>query len=128
MSSQLTNPVPVFDGQNYGQWAKAIKVFLMSQGLWGYADGTIAQPAAGAPAEEVAAWQRASDMARGNIVLRLATAVQQAAEEAATVVDLWNALRVGYGSPQPLLSIKTLKRPFPFASTTTPILRLRLTE
>ena len=36
MSSQLTNLVPVFDGQNYGQWAKAIKVFLMSQELWCY--------------------------------------------------------------------------------------------
>ena len=94
MSSQLTNLVPIFDGQNYGQWAKAIKVFLMSQGLWGYTDGTIAQPAAGAPAVEVANWQRSSDMARGNIVLRLAPAVHQSAEEAATVVDLWNALRI----------------------------------
>ena len=109
MSSQLTNLVPVFDGQNYGQWVKAIKVFLMSQGLWGYTDGTIAQPAAGAPAEEVAAWQRASDMARGNIVLRLAPAVQQAAEEAATVMDLWNALCVGYGSPTATTVYKDFK-------------------
>ena len=70
MSSQLTNLVPVFDGQNYGQWAKAIKAFLMSQGLWGYMDGTIPHPGVGTPAEEVNAWQRSSDMARGNIVLR----------------------------------------------------------
>ena len=109
MSSQLTNLVPVFDGQNYGQWAKAIKVFLMSQGLWGYTNGTIAQPGAGAPAEEVAAWQRASDMARGNLVLRLAPAVQQSAEEAATVVDLWNALCIGYGSPTATTVYKDLK-------------------
>ena len=109
MSSQLTYLVPVFDGQNYGQWAKAIKAFLMSQGLWGYTDGTIAQPGAGAPAEEVANWQRSSDMARGNIVLRLAPAVQQSAEEAATVVDLWNALHVGYGSPMATTVYKDLK-------------------
>ena len=92
MSSQLTNLVLVFDGQNYGQWAKAIKVFLMSQGLWGYTDGSIPQPGPGAPAEEVAAWQRSSDMARANIVLHLAPAVQQSAEEALMVVDLWNVL------------------------------------
>ena len=109
MLSQLTNLVPVFDGQNYGQWAKAIKAFLISQSLWGYTDGTIAQPGAGAPAEEVAAWQRASDMARGNIVLRLAPAVQQAAEEAATVVDLWNALCIGYGSPTATTVYKDFK-------------------
>ena len=60
MSSQLTNLVPVFDRQNYGQWVKAIKVFLMSQGLWGYTDGSIPQPGPGAPAEEIATWQRSS--------------------------------------------------------------------
>ena len=109
MSSQLTNLVPVFDRQNYGQWAKAIKAFFMSQSLWGYANGTITQPGAGAPAEEVAAWQRASDMARGNIVLHLTPAVQQAAEEAATVVDLWNALHVGYRSPTATTIYKDFK-------------------
>ena len=77
MSSQLTNLVPVFDGQNYGQWVKAIKAFLMSQGLWGYTDGSIPAPGPGALAEEVATWQRSSDMARGNIVLHLAPAVQR---------------------------------------------------
>ena len=81
----------------------------MSQGLWGYTDGTIAQPGAGALAEEVANWWRSSDMARGNIVLCLAPAVQQSAEEAATVVDLWNALRVGYGSPMATTVYKDLK-------------------
>ena len=109
MSSQLTNLVPIFDRQNYGQWAKAIKVFLMSQGLWGYTDGSIAQPAPGTPAEEAATWKRASDMARGNIVLRLTPAVQQASEEAATVVDLWNALHIGYGSPMATTVYKDLK-------------------
>ena len=81
----------------------------MSQGLWGYTDGSIVQPGPGAPAKEAAAWQRSSDMARGNIVLCLAPAVQQASEEAAAVVDLWNALRVGYGSPTATTVYKDLK-------------------
>ena len=41
MMSQLTSLVPVFDGQNYNLWAQPIKVFLMSQGLWSYVDGSI---------------------------------------------------------------------------------------
>ena len=57
MTSQLTSLISIFDSQNYNLWAQPIKAFLMSQGLWGYVNGSITAPAAGAPAEEVAAWQ-----------------------------------------------------------------------
>ena len=109
MSSQLTHLVPVFNGQNYGQWAKAIKVFLRSQGLWGYTAGSIAHPGPGAPAREDTVWQRSSDMARGDIVLHLSPDVQQVAKGVNTVVDLWNALQVGYGSPTVPSIYKDLK-------------------
>ena len=88
MTSQLTSLVPVFDGQNYNLWAQPIKAFLMSQGLWGYVDGSITAPGAGAPAEEVAAWQCSNDMAKGNIILRLTTPLQQFAENIATAEDM----------------------------------------
>jgi hypothetical protein len=38
MSSQLTQLVPVLDGSNYGMWAKSMKAYLMSLGLWSFAD------------------------------------------------------------------------------------------
>jgi transposase InsO family protein len=44
MSSQLTTFVQVFDGQNYGIWSKAMRAFLMAQGLWGFTDGTNTEP------------------------------------------------------------------------------------
>jgi hypothetical protein len=45
MSSQLTTLIAIFDGQNYGNWSKAMHAFLMAQGLWGFADGTNQKPA-----------------------------------------------------------------------------------
>ena len=109
MLSQLTNLVPVFDRQNYGQWLKAIKTFLMSQGLWGFMHGSIPHPREGTLIEEISAWQRMSDMARGNIVLHLAPAVQQVAEDVTTTQDLWHLLQVGYGSPSATTIYKDLK-------------------
>ena len=44
MSSQLTSFTTIFDGSNYQQWAKQMQAFLMSQGLWGYAEGSIDKP------------------------------------------------------------------------------------
>ena len=44
MSSQLNSFTTVFDRSNYTQWAKQMQAFLMSQGLWGYAEGTIDEP------------------------------------------------------------------------------------
>ena len=102
MSTQLTHLVPIFDGSNYGLWAKAIKAFLMAQGLWGYVDGTIAQPvgvAGAAPdAAELAAWQRSRDMARGNITLRLSPALQEYADTVANITDLWTNLKDRHGA------------------------------
>jgi hypothetical protein len=48
MSTNVASLVPILDGTNYGIWSKAMKAFLMSLGLWGYADGTLAEPAADA--------------------------------------------------------------------------------
>jgi hypothetical protein len=38
MSSQITQLVPVLDGSNYGMWAKSMKAYLMSLGLWSFAN------------------------------------------------------------------------------------------
>ena len=109
MAAQLTNLVPIFDRQNYGQWSKAMKAFLMSQGLWGFTDGSVSHPGPGTPLEEVSGWQRLADMARGNIVLCLAPAIQQGVEDTATTQAVWHHLEVGYGSPSATTIYKDLK-------------------
>jgi hypothetical protein len=38
MSSQITQLVPVLDESNYGTWAKSMKAYLMSLGLWSFAN------------------------------------------------------------------------------------------
>ena len=95
MSTQLTQLVPIFDGSNYGIWAKAMKAFLMAQGLWGFVDGTITAPADPA---DLAAWQRSTDMARGNITLRVSPALQEYADSIATLTTLWTNLKNRYGA------------------------------
>ena len=45
MSAQLTVLVPMFDGTGYTTWARAMKAFLQSQGLFGYANGDLQEPA-----------------------------------------------------------------------------------
>ena len=117
MSTQLTQLVPVFDGSNYGIWSKAIKAFLMAQGVWGYVDGTIAQPAGAAGAApapaDLAAWQRSSDMARGNITLRLSPALQEFADLHPVTTNLWTELRTRYGTA----SVPTIYKDFKEAIT-----------
>ena len=44
-TSQLAASVPIFDGSNFLAWAKPMRAFLMSQGLWGYASGDLADTA-----------------------------------------------------------------------------------
>jgi hypothetical protein len=44
MSFNVTSLVPILDGANYGAWSKAIYAFLMSLGIWGYMDSSIAEP------------------------------------------------------------------------------------
>jgi transposase InsO family protein len=97
MSSQLTNFVPVLDGSNYGLWSKAMKAFLQSQGLWGYAEGTFATPLA-TDVDARAAWDKANGMTIGNIVLRLSPALQQFAESYNDASDIWTQLQTRYGA------------------------------
>ena len=44
MSSQLTTLTTVFNSQDYNNWLKAMRAFLMAQGLWGYASGDLSKP------------------------------------------------------------------------------------
>jgi gag-polypeptide of LTR copia-type len=74
MSSNTTSLVPILDGGNYNAWSKAMHTFLMSLGIWGYADGSITEPAeahAGHPK-----WAKGHTMALGNIVLRVNAVIQ----------------------------------------------------
>src|ERR1700744_3657853 len=110
MSSQLTSLVTLFDGSNWGIWSRAMKAFLMSQGLWGYVNGTITMPVITADpniAAQVAdhtaqqaaltAWNKADDQALGSIVLRLKPELQQHVTQA-TAATVWDALEQRYGA------------------------------
>ena len=44
MSSQLTTLTTVFNSQDYNTWSKAMRAFLMAQGLWGYCSGDLSEP------------------------------------------------------------------------------------
>ena len=98
MSSQLTSLIPVFDGSNWSTWSKAMTAFFMSQGLWGYVDGTITQPAVSATNQaEVALWNKNDEMAMGNLTLRLSPSIQQAVT-GGTSRALWDAVKNHYGA------------------------------
>src|ERR1700744_3285904 len=111
MSSQLTSLVTLFDGSNWGIWSRAMKAFLMSQGLWGYVNSTIAMPTITADPNDPAqmadhtaqqaaltAWNKADDQALGSIVLRLKPELQQHVTQA-TSATVWDALEQRYGAP-----------------------------
>ena len=97
MSSQLTQLVPVFDGTNYSIWSKAIKAFLMSQGLWGHAAGTLTL-APGAAPELVEQWNRLNDMTKGHIALRLTPPIQAFVEEFNLASEVWQEIFDRYGT------------------------------
>src|ERR1700692_2581209 len=44
MSSQLTQFVSVFDGSDFQLWRKSMTAYLMSQGLWSFANGQSGRP------------------------------------------------------------------------------------
>src|SRR5882757_2227901 len=113
MSSQLTTLVPVFDGSNYGIWSKAIKAFLMSQGLWGHVDGTITEPPV-ANIDDHALWSHQNDMATGTITLRLTHPIQQFVESWTTANDIWDNLHDCYGAASVLTIYKDFKEAFFF--------------
>ena len=129
MSSQLTTLVPVFDGTNYNNWAKAMKAFLMAQGLWTYANGDDLPPPAPRPTynddgtvkEKVpdnkikefnllyGTWQKMDHMALGNITLRLNDAIKQNFGIPSHSNELWSALHDAYGTTSTLTIYKDFK-------------------
>ena len=91
-----------------------MKAYLMSQGLWGYAKGTIDKPPFPTPVdkdgkakkvmdEEKAKWHEAhdpwkqsQDMAQGSIMLRLSPSIQQNYASADSTETLWDNLQSAY--------------------------------
>jgi gag-polypeptide of LTR copia-type len=99
MSSNVASLVPILDGANYGIWSKAMKAYLMSLGLWGYADGTLEEPAADAATHPE--WVQKNSMTMGNIVLRVNASIQQEVAELAAADTIWNRLLTLYGTSSP---------------------------
>ena len=132
MSSQLNSFTTVFDGSNYTQWAKQMQAFLMSQGLWGYAEGTIDEPLFSTPVDKDgkpekvsdkekakynelhAPWKRSQDMAQGSIMLRLTPSIQQNLSYLTTAETLWDALKDAYNVTNVPTVYKDFKEIFSF--------------
>ena len=132
MSSQLTSLTTVFDGTNYQLWAKQMQAFLMSQGLWGYAEGTIDEPLFPTPVDEDgkpatvsdeekakyeelhAPWKRSQDMAQGSIMLRLTPSIQQNLAYLTTAESLWDGLKDAYDVSNVPTIYKDFKEVFSF--------------
>ena len=96
------------------QWAKQMQAFLMLQGLWGYAEGSIDEPLYPTPVnkdgkpEKVtdkekakynelhAPWKRSQDMVQGSIMLHLTPSIQKNLAYLTTAESLWDALKDAY--------------------------------
>src|ERR1700761_9231293 len=123
MSSQLTQYVPVFDGNGWLLWCSQMHAYLMAQGQGAYImtgshEPTVnAAPAALTPqataaeintfndanhliASQTSArneWRKTNDMTVGNIMLRLSPALQQTLRSHDNAADLWDALKHMFG-------------------------------
>jgi hypothetical protein len=99
MSTNIASLVPILNSANYGIWSKAMKAFLMSLGLWGYADRTLAEPAADADTHPE--WVQKNSMTMGNIVLRVNASIQQEVADLVAADTIWNRLFTLYGTSSP---------------------------
>ena len=111
MSSQLTSLIPVLDGSNYGLWAKAMKAYLMSIGLWGHANGDIASPEAAEDGTnpDLPEWTKRDQQAMGSLLLRVTPSIQQDLQSETDSEDIWNHLRIAYGQATPTSIYKDFK-------------------
>src|SRR6201996_8281229 len=123
MSSQLTQYVPVFDGNGWLLWRSQMRAYLIAQGQGAYImtgshEPTVnAAPAALTPQATAAQintfneanhliatqtsarneWRKTNDMTVGNIMLRLSPALQQTLRSHDNAADLWDALKNMFG-------------------------------
>ena len=104
----------------------------MSQGLWGYTEGTIDEPLYPTPVDKDgkpekvsdeekakyqelhAPWKRSQDMAQGSIMLRLTPSIQQNLSYITTAESLWDALRDAYDVTNVPTVYKDFKEIFSF--------------
>ena len=114
------------------QWAKQMQAFLMSHGLWGYAEGSIDKPLYLIPVDKDgkpekvtdeektkynelhAPWKRSQDMAQGSIMLHLTPSIQQNLAYLTTAESLWDALRDAYDVTNVPTIYKDFKEIFSF--------------
>ena len=89
MSDQTAKLVPVLDGSNYAAWSKAMKAYLMSQSLWGYANATLTCDGA----DDTADLDKHNSIAIGNIVLRTKESIQQNVIDLPTAAEVWTYLK-----------------------------------
>ncbi|EPQ49984.1 hypothetical protein GLOTRDRAFT_51241, partial [Gloeophyllum trabeum ATCC 11539] len=107
MSNNLIAVVPVLDGSNWSLWSQQMKVYLMSQGLWGHCDGTIIMPDPvvttykdGSTSEDTSArdaWRLNDTKTIGTIRLRCSPAVATLIQDKTTAIETWKELSFTYG-------------------------------
>ncbi len=114
MSNALTSLVPVLDGTNYQEWAKAMEAYLMSMDLWEYANGDEKQPTQSSPPtqdEKIAfkAWKSTNQKALANIILQVKPSIREDIVMLNDAETIWNHLKTHFDMVQPTTLFKDFK-------------------
>lgn len=114
MSNALTSLVPVLDGTNYQEWAKAMQAYLMSMDLWEYSNGEETEPALSAtPTDAERAthkiWKSFNQKALANLVLRINPTIREEVASLTKANDIWTHLKTHFDVIQPTTVFKDFK-------------------
>ena len=114
MLNALTSLVPVLDGTNYQEWAKAMEAYLMSMDLWEYANGDESEPTLSNPPTDAEhaiykIWKSGNQKALANLILRINPTIREEVASLNIADTIWNRLKAHFDVIQPTTLFKDFK-------------------
>ena len=104
--SDKEKKLPTLTGENYREWADAMKGFLMFNGCWyliedyGATGGTgFPRPQAGAAPELIAAWDEKNEKAMGSMLMFVSANLKHHLTPYRFAFQAWAKLKAEYESP-----------------------------
>jgi len=88
-----TTHVVKLTGDNYEVWKLQISLVLKAADVWGYVDGSVAQPAATADADVIATWKKEDTIAQAILVPTLSMNQVSHVFKCSTSKEMFNKLR-----------------------------------
>uniref|UniRef100_T1IYK5 CCHC-type domain-containing protein n=1 Tax=Strigamia maritima TaxID=126957 RepID=T1IYK5_STRMM len=96
MNSSMSNPatakIPVLGVGNYESWKRSMKMFLMSEGLWGFVDETDKLDNKATPKEKKK-WEKRRNRTLGYIYIYVSEAKKSNIDECKTPKESWDELQ-----------------------------------